>query len=516
VSAVSASALQSTLAQARQALARGDATAAHDAFQRAHLLRPGDATIRLDLAVACLACGAPAQALPHALAAAQQGDSWRLQMVLAGIHQRLQQADAAAWHLQQALGHAELPTTLRADALQQQAGLQLNAFGDARGAARSLRAAARCNPAMALEADLADLVADLYGGGRSGAELAAGFAALAQRLPRPQPDLGRPARRGPRRAGRLRIGLLSQQFCASPVGFLTLGALGALGRSADLLFFDRGAKADWAQALFQASAHQWLACAGLDSNALLQRLIEADLDAVIDLSGWTDPVALAALTARPAPRQLKWVGGQALSTGLSCFDGFVTDRRQVPAAAAPHYSEPLLFARNGYVSYSAPPYAPQLAAAAAQPPAPAGRPAAGVFALVSNPAKISHATADALRRLKPRKLLLLDQRWRHQGTRAAAQDRLGSLLDDAEFITPNDHPTYLQALAELDASFVDSAPYAMGLTAIELRLLGKHITAPPRDAAAPMCQRHCVAHLGARRFDHHAGLAAQLLQWCQA
>jgi hypothetical protein len=512
---VSGTALQATLAQARQALACGDAVAAHGAFQRAHLLAPDDATIRLDLAVACLACSAPEPALAHALAAAQQGDSGRLQMVLAGIHQRLQQPDAQALHLQRALGHAELPAPLRGTALQQQAALQLNAFGDARGAARSLRAAADGNPALALDADLAGLVADLYGGGRSGAELAAGFADLAQRLPRPQPALARRTRPSPRPARRLRIGLLSQQFCASPVGFLTLGALGALGRSADLLYFDRGAKSDWAQAAFRASAHQWLDCTGLDSHALLHRLVEADLDAVIDLSGWTDPVALAALTARPAPRQLKWVGGQALSTGLPCFDGFVTDRRQVPAAAAPHYTEPLLYARNGYVSYTAPPYAQPLAAATARPPAPAGQPAAGVYALVANPAKISHATAATLRRLQPRKLVLLDQRWRHQGTRAAARERLGSLLDGAEFVTPRDHPAYLEALAGLDATVVDSAPYAMGLTAIELRLLGKHIAAAPRDPAAPMCQRHCVAHLGARRFDHHAGLAAQLLQWCQ-
>ena len=55
----------------------------------------------------------------------------------------------------------------------------------------------------------------------------------------------------------------------------------------------------------------------------------------------------------------------------------------------------------------------------------------------------------------------------------------------------------------------------MGLSAIELRLLGKHIAAAPRSQAALMCERHCVAHLGASRFDHHAGLAAQLLQWCR-
>jgi hypothetical protein len=136
-----------------------------------------------------------------------------------------------------------------------------------------------------------------------------------------------------------------------------------------------------------------------------------------------------------------------------------------------------------------------------------------VVALVSNPAKISTATAQALRRLKPRRLLLVDQRWRHEGTRRAAQRRLGELLDVAEFITPAHHADYLQTLQSLDAAFVDTAPYAMGLTAVELRLLGKPIVAAPRSPTALMCERHCVAHLGARRFDHHAELAAQLLQW---
>jgi predicted O-linked N-acetylglucosamine transferase (SPINDLY family) len=297
------------------------------------------------------------------------------------------------------------------------------------------------------------------------------------------------------------------------VGFLTLGALRALAREADLLFFDRGAKADWARAAFQSLAHRWVVCRGLDAATLHRLLHAADLDALIDLGGWTDPDALAAVAARPARRQLKWVGGQSLSTGLRCFDGFIADARQVPPAAAGLYAEPVLHARHGYVTYTAPPYAPALDRAAARLPAPAARPAAGVVALVSNPAKISAHTARALEQLKPRRLLLVDQRWRHEGTRRAAQRRLGSLLDVAEFVTPATHPDYLQALRELDATFVDTAPYAMGLTAIELRLLGKPIHCAPRSPTALMCERHGVAHQGARRFDHHAELGAQLLAW---
>jgi hypothetical protein len=56
----------------------------------------------------------------------------------------------------------------------------------------------------------------------------------------------------------------------------------------------------------------------------------------------------------------------------------------------------------------------------------------------------------------------------------------------------------------------------MGLSAIELSLLGKHVLAAPRSSSALMCERHCVAHLGAKRFDHHQALSAQLLGWCSA
>lgn len=505
--------LQASLARAKFASASGDTLEAHRAFSQAHLSSPTDPEILLDLANACLSCQEPAKALAHGQAAALLTHGWRLEMVLATAFSRLQMADSAALHFHKAIEDPSLPAALCISALKQLADLQLNAFGDARSAAISLQRAARLDPALALQADLALLIADLYEGTRQSPEIASGFSALAAQL-KPPANMPKPNRRPTRQ--RLRIGLVSQQFCASPVGFLTLGPVAELARRADLYFFDRGAKADWAQAAFKACARQWLVCGMLNSSQLHRLLVAADLDALIDCSGWTDPACLQALAGRPAPRQLKWVGGQSLSTGMRCFDGFVTDQRQVPGAAARFYTEPLLFARQGYVTYTAPPYAPALAAAAAKPPKPQGVPAPGVVAIVSNPAKISRLTSAALQGLRPRKLLLIDHRWRHQGTRQAAEHRLGRLLDVAEFLTPANHPQYLEALLETDATFLDTSPYSMGLSAIELSLLGKHVLAAPRSPSALMCERHCVAHLGAKRFDHHQALSAQLLGWCSA
>ena len=497
----------------RHAREQGDVALARRCFEQARQLAPDLPEITLDLASACLACNDPADALHHATATLRHGPDWRASFIGAHAYKRLGKSDDQADWLANTLADTRLPAAVRGAALGDLADLELNAFGDARAAAASLQQAADANPALAPQARLAGLVADLYDGNQDKQArwaIARGFADLGATLQPPAPPLAH-ARRP--QGSRLRIGLVSSQFCASPVGFLTLGGLSALARHADLLFFDRGSKADWAQASFKAMAHRWLSCRDVDTATLHRLMVAADLDTLIDLGGWTDPPALAAVAGRPARRQLKWVGGQSLTTGLRSFDGFITDRRQATLYGEPLYTEPLLLARHGYVTYTAPPYAGELAAAAARPPEPVGRPAPGVFALVSNPAKISAATARVLQKLKPARLLLIDQRWRHEGTRAAAHKRLGSLMDVAEFITPANHPEYLQALRDTDAAFVDTTPYSMGLTAIELRLLGKHVVTHRRPASGLMCERHCTAHMGADRFDHHESLGGQLLEW---
>jgi hypothetical protein len=297
------------------------------------------------------------------------------------------------------------------------------------------------------------------------------------------------------------------------VAFLTLGALRELARHADLAFFDRGGKADWAHQAFQSLASSWHDVRAADAEQIHQALLAAEADALIDLSGWTDPSALQAVARRPVARQLKWVGGQAATTGATCFDGFVADARQVPIGCEALYTEPVLRATTGYVTYTPPPYW-QLGQAAMQPPT-ARQATPGVYAIAANPVKISRHTAEFVRTLKPRRLLLIDHRWRHQQTRRAAAARLGSLLDVAEFVTPATHPEYLDTLAATSATFVDTAPYAMGLAAVELRLLGKPIVQPPRPALRSISECHCAGHAAAASFAHHAQLAEELLGWCR-
>ena len=496
---------------ATSARQQGNHAEARQLFEQALAAKPSDAELRLQLAAECLSCNDASAALAHAdLAQPEASRSW-LQALVRGLAlQRLDRCDEASRSLAESTQHPQVPGPARLEALKTLADLCLNTFGDPQSAAVLHRqiSAGQSTP----ETELTQILCDLYVGTQDALTLSRRMKEVAGRLvPQPPP---KPVRKQRPSSRPLRIGLISNQWCASPVAFLTLGALREMARSAELVFFDRGGKADWAHTEMRTLAREWHPMQGLGSEALAAHMASASLDALIDLSGWTDIAALCAVATSPAPRVLKWVGGQSMTTGLACFDGFITDSRQVPSRCEPLYSEPMLHATHGYVTYTAPPYDQALGQAASQLPTLGTPPSNGHYAVVSNPAKLSAHTAELLRSLKPRRLILLDRRWKHEQTRAAARQRLGSLMDVAEFITPANHPDYLDTLRQLDAPIVDTAPYSMGLTAIELRLLGKAVIQAPRSLHATMRELHCQAHLQAQRFDHHGELATQLLHWC--
>ena len=242
--------------------------------------------------------------------------------------------------------------------------------------------------------------------------------------------------------------------------------------------------------------------AGASADHLSATLRRSDLDIVIDLGGWMDLDGLKALSARPARRQFKWVGGQSCTTGLKCFDGFFTDRYQTPAGAEQFYSEPLIRLKHGYVTYTPPGYLPKAIKA---------DPGAGSIRLgvIANPAKISNAflfdlrerlplwSKKAARSGKTLSLCFIEARF----SQDAVKRRIGAALDafllarpglpiDIEFLVPRGHLDFLRAVASLDA-MIDTWPYSGGLTAIEALAMGVPVYSRVGDL---FCERHTVSH----------------------
>lgn len=485
--------LGSILAAARVQREAGAWEAALRLYQLAAAGHAESPEIRHNLALCHFGLGALDAALRHsAEALALRPDLWQSRLIQARALRARGETEAAHRALAAVLRHA--PTN--GPALLALADIEMNEFGDPLAAAARV-APLHADPAHRAEAELTQLMAKLYDRDESDSELSEAlrdFAARELTLPvgavREQPPRARP-----------RIGLMSPLLSLSPVYFLTIGALRLLSRRWELVFINRGLRIDRGTRAFRTIAAEWHEAAGIGAAALAERLQRLDLDAIIDLGGWSDPIGLKALSARPALLQFKWIGGQSATTGLACFDGFITDAVQSPEGAAALHSEPLTGFAGGYASYE-PDFEP--ADVALPDEHDASRFALGV---IGNPAKISRTF---LARLEARldetaaKVLFVDRRYRHEAASRRIIDAMPARhRARLHFEAPADRADYLRHVRR-PGRIVDTYPYNGGLTSLEAMHLGRPIEVA--RTGLTFSSRHTASHhhfwrTGARR-DH--------------
>jgi hypothetical protein len=330
------------------------------------------------------------------------------------------------------------------------------------------------------------------------------------------PAASHPAK--PPKLTRKRLGLASHMFCASPVYFLCIGALRHLAQEVDLVFFHSGKVQDWATAEFHSLATEWHEASDLGATALASLMRRNQLDVLFDMAGWLDQTVLQAIAQRPARQLYKWVGGQSATTGLSCFDGYITDCHQSPMQTASLYSEPLVFMPSGYVTYTPPPYLPAGPSVASDQ---AGSQHAATAGIVAHPKKLSAAfmhylrgqiRAHALGGGDPVNLCFIG--WRYAD--ALLQQRINQTLGlDASasdgpvsihYRSGNSHAQQLELVAALDW-VVDTFPYSAGVTALEALALGVPIRT---HAGQHFSQRHAYSHARFAGQQHDDILLSQL------
>lgn len=418
--------------------------------------------------------------------------------------------------------HAQQPDI--ADVRLELASLTLHVLGQAQ-VARALALPLVTHPKHGRDAEILVWVTQLYDRqpGVTATAVARGFMDFSQRhlhLPPENVSAVVADKPWPPQQRRLKVGLLSTQFHASPVYFLTIGALQHLARTVELHVFARGQKVDWATRTLAGLARSWSNVAALGAVALAQRLRAAQLDVLIDLGGWMDPVALQAQSVKLAPRMVKWVGGQSLTTGLKTFDGFVTDPWQSPVGAEALHSEPLWRLPGGYVTYTPPPYMPVPHRERIDWRNPQRAIRLGVIA---NPAKLSEAFLVYLRQSYPvwceqaghlLDVVFIDKRFARSEVAQRVQQHLPGVA--VQFKAPDDHLAYLQAIAALDL-MLDTFPYSGGLTTLEALSLGVPVLG---HAGELFAERHTWAHahyagIDLEAIDRHSQNPLGLLLWWQ-
>jgi predicted O-linked N-acetylglucosamine transferase (SPINDLY family) len=461
----------------------------HYLYAEPHVDGNGAAAVKHNLAVCFLGLGETAQAIAYCEAALQINDAlWQSEVVKAKALKESGDSDAALRLLANLVKRYPANAEVRLEL----ASMALHELGDA-ALAQRLVAPLLDNENYRVDATLTSLMARLYDRNETAEELTRALCTFAATyLTMPPQRIDAVPGKAP---SRLRIGLVSPQFCCSPVYFFCIGALRLLSAEFDLIVFNRGRKNDWATREFRTIASDWIDSFGLDSAELAEQMRKNDLDVLIDLGGWMDPTALRALSTKPARRMYKWVGGQSATTGLAAFDGMFSDMHQTPLSHQPLYVEPLILLKSGYVTYTAPPYLP------APAEAPAGRTALGI---ISNPAKVSAPFLTHLRKSLARlpstgnevALRFIDKRYRHghlqKRIHAALRMGDGAIPDNIriEFVVPQDHPGYLSELSQLTA-VLDTFPYTGGLTTIEALSVG---TPCYTTSGKLFSERHTFAH----------------------
>lgn len=290
----------------------------------------------------------------------------------------------------------------------------------------------------------------------------------------------------------LRVGFVSGDFRAHPVGYFTVRAIEALDPAAVASVLYSGVAAqDGIARRLQRAAWRWRDTSAWSDERLAQEVERDRIDILIDLSGHTEHSRLLAFARRPAPVQATWAGYPG-TTGLAAIDALICDRFVVPLGEEGEYVERVVRLPDGFLCYDPPAQAPVVS------PLPAGRDRPLTFGSFHVPAKINrdvvHLWARVLRAQPGARIRFLYRAydleevqrrilgWFAEGGIAAGRIGFEGQLPYLE---------YLSRYAAIDV-MLDPSPFSGGTITCDALWMGVPVvTLPGRTFAS----RHSASHL---------------------
>lgn len=281
--------------------------------------------------------------------------------------------------------------------------------------------------------------------------------------------------RGP--ADRLRIGYLSSDLCAHPVGWLLAPVLAAHDRAVVEVhvYAGRTAPPDALTARLRAAAEHWHDIAMLDDASAAALMRSHGLDVLVELGGHTEGSRLGVVALRPAPVQLSWLGWFA-STGLAAVDAVVLGEALAPPGTEAFYTEPLERLPRPHFAYAPPPDAPPPA------PPPSLRLGGVTFGSFNNPAKLSDATvalwSQLLRAVPGSQLVLKWAAYADPQLDAMTRNRFGAEAPRVQPRAASPHAQMLAEYGDIDVA-LDPHPFSGLTTTLEALAMGVPVLTLP-------------------------------------
>ena len=290
----------------------------------------------------------------------------------------------------------------------------------------------------------------------------------------------------------LRVGLISSGLRMHPVGQMITAALEYSRPDIDFYAYSTNDINDNFTKKISNVCKKWQQIRHLSQNAIAEQIRNDGIDILIDLSGHGDGSCLQAISMRPAPLCVKWVGGLVNTMGLESIDYLLSDSIETPESVDDQYTEKLIRLPDDYICYSPCEYAPNTTSL------PALKNRYITLGCLNNAAKISAQLlgewAVLMHQLPNSRLLLrgalyesqnyCQRIWDEMAQHGIEQDRI--LLEG-----PINHKEFIATYQRIDIA-LDTWPYSGGLTTCEALLMGVPVVTLPGPTFAG---RHSATHL---------------------
>lgn len=289
-------------------------------------------------------------------------------------------------------------------------------------------------------------------------------------------------------ARRLRIGYLSSDLRQHAVGFLTAGMYELHNREkVEVFVYYCGIHSpDIVQQRIKSSVDHWIEISDLSDKAAAKRIIDDEIDILVDLNGYTKDARPKMLALRPAPVIVNWLGYPG-TMGSTYHNYIIADDHIIPRGAEIYYSEKVMRVPCYQPNDRQRIIAPRLPARAE-----AGLPEdAVVFCSFNGLQKITRFTF--MRWMTILRNVPKSVAWIMGGTDAAnlhlrqLAEEQGVAGTRLVFVEKKPNPEHMARYTLADL-FLDTSPYGAHTTASDALWMGVPVlTVPGRSFAARVC-----------------------------
>ena len=315
---------------------------------------------------------------------------------------------------------------------------------------------------------------------------------------------------------RPRVGLVSADLKAHPVGWFLKGVMPWLGKAFNLCVYANQTQIDMVTVDLQKHALLWRNIAGLSDTQACELIRNDHLDLLIDLSGYTAGNRLSVFEMRAAPLQASWLGYFG-TTGVQNMDYILMDTEHAPLSHQDNFSEKIVHIDPIRMSFSPPSYAGEVS------PAPCLQNGIVTFGSFNNTAKINETTvgmwAQCLKAIPQSRILI---KWKSL-VEPATKNRLRNMFLQAGinpsrlyFQSVSAHDAMLEEYSEVDVA-LDTYPFTGGTTTCEALWMGVPVITRRGDRPASRQSSAMLATIGLGHLavDDAKGYEAAVVEICR-